>query len=555
MKRTLESLSTPFHKYSRVSNCGAGTRVDACAPAGNTCPYFRNCVLSLVIFLPHMALGQSAATHWVFESADVHVSAPGGAERGGFFTGGRVDLRGTTMLTLIAMAYGLDTDYVLGGPSWLNADRFDLIAKAPSPTPSAETMQAMLRALLADRFQLAAHHEQQDMPVYLLTVGKRSQKLHEAAKSDEPPGCPRVDGDAGLNHRACHNSKIAALIDLLPQVAGNYVDHPVVDRTGLTGSYDFQLDWMGKGPYLAAKANPDGPPAVSIFDAVEKLGLKLDPGTEATPVIVVDKVNRKPTENAPGVTSKIPIAATEFDAAEVRPSKPGAAQNTEHSQNGRLDLQGFTLKGLISMAFAVEDDAVVGGPKWLESDRFDVIAKAGTPAPDGMEGMLKTLIVQRFKLATHNDTQPLPVFALVLGKGSPKLKKSDGSARSDCKRGVALNGLTYACQNTSMAQLAERLPDVAGNYIIHPMVDLTGLRGAYDFSLTWTPKARLARVAGRGNDIGQPAGAVVQASTPDGDLTIFEAIDKQLGLKLEERKHPMPVMVIDHVERTPAEGR
>src|ERR1017187_7033271 len=78
-------------------------------------------------------------------------------------------------------------------------------------------------------------------------------------------------------------------------------------------------------------------------------------------------------------------------------------------------VQGFTLKGLISMAFAVEDDAAGGGQKWLESDRFDVIAKAGTPAPDGMEGMLKTLIVQRFKLATHNDTQPLPVFALVLG--------------------------------------------------------------------------------------------------------------------------------------------
>lgn len=505
--------------------------------------------LSLVLLLPHAALGQSTGTQGAFETADVHTSAPGTRPAGGFFPGGRFDLRGASMLTLIAMAYGVDTDYVLGGPGWLDTDRFDVIAKAPSAAAPRDTMRAMLQALLADRFQLAAHHEQKDMPVYLLTVGKKGPKLHAAAKPDEPPGCPRVDGDAGLNHRACHNSKITALIDLLPQVASNYVDHPVVDMTGLTGSYDFQLDWMGKGPYLAAKANPDGPPAVSIFDAVEKLGLKLDEGTQPTPVIVVDKVNREPADRAPGVTRKMPIVPTEFDAAEVRPSKPGGAQNNEHSQNGRLYLEGFTLKALISMAFEVEDDAVVGGPKWLDTDRFDVIAKAGTRAPGDMEGMLKTLIVQRFKLATHNEQQPLPVFALAAGKGSPKLRKSDGSARSDCKRSLGLRGITLACRNTTMAQLAELLRDVAGAYLIHPMVDLTGLKDAYDFDLTWTPKNRLPGVAGRGGD----AGGVVQALTPSGDLTVFEAVDKQLGLKLEERKHPMPVIVIDRVDRTPAE--
>jgi len=148
--------------------------------------------------------------------------------------------------------------------------------------------------------------------------------------------------------------------------------------------------------------------------------------------------------------------------------------------------------------------------------------------------MLKTLIVQRFKLATHNDQQPLPVFALVLGKGAPKLRKSDGSARSECKRGLGPIGITFTCRNTTLAQLAELLPNVAGAYITHPMVDLTGLEDAYDFDLTWTPKNRL----------------------PDaGGLTVFEAIDKQLALKLEERKHPMPVIVIDHVERTPIEDQ
>ena len=82
---------------------------------------------------------------------------------------------------------------------------------------------------------------------------------------------------------------MADLSELLPQVARNYVDHPVVDKTGIAGSYDFPLDWMGKAAYLAAKANPDGPVAVSMFDAIEKLGLKLEPGKSPASVIVIDR--------------------------------------------------------------------------------------------------------------------------------------------------------------------------------------------------------------------------------------------------------------------------
>jgi uncharacterized protein (TIGR03435 family) len=347
---------------------------------------------------------------------------------------------------------------------------------------------------------------------------------------------------------------MAALAELLPEVAGNFVDHPVVDKTGLTGSYDFQLDWMAKAAYLAAKTSPgDGPASVSIFDAVDKLGLKLEAGTSPTPVIVVDSVNRTPTENPPGVTRKIPDVPTEFEVAEVHPTKLGPTERGVQNPNGRLDLQGFTLKQLISMAFEVEEARVVGGPKWLDTDRYDVIAKSPRdPPPDATRGMLKALIVERFKLAVHNEDQPVPVFALTLGKRSPKLKESDGSARSDCKISVEVKGRTYTCQNTTMAQLAERLPSVAAAYIVHPMVDLTGLKGAYDFALVWTPRGRLPGVAGRDGDAGAQAEGIAQASAPAGDLTVFEAIDKQLGLKLEEQKHPMPAVVIDRVERAPA---
>jgi uncharacterized protein (TIGR03435 family) len=95
-----------------------------------------------------------------------------------------------------------------------------------------------------------------------------------------------------------------------------------------------------------------------------------------------------------------------------------------------------------------------------------------------------------------------------------------------------------------MAQFAERLPSVSAAYIHPPLLDFTGLKGAYDFQLYWTPKAALSSAAGKPADV---------ASTPVDEVTVFEAVDKQLGLKLEEQKHPVPVVVIDKVERTPSE--
>ena len=516
--------------------------------------------LSFVILLPHVTLEQSAtgqpATQTVFEIADVHTSAPGASEGCVFLPAGRFNCYGATMLKLIATAYSVNADLVLGGPDWLSADRFDIAAKAPGPA-SPEALLGMLQALLADRFGLLVHDERKDMPVYLLAVGKKAPNLRPAADPNAP-SCPSVDGAPGLNHRACRAFTMADLSKLLPLAARNYVDRPVVDMTGLEGAYDFPLDWMGKDAYLAAKANASGPQAVSMFDAIEKLGLKLERGTRPTPVIVIDQVNRDSMNRAaaddPRGSGKTSAVPTEFQLAEVRPSKPGATERLA-AQNGRLEILGYNLRELITMAFDVKGDTVTGGPKWLDTDRFDVIAKSpAVKSPHAMSGMLKTLIVQRFKLEIHTEDQPMPVFALVLGKRSPKLKETEFLARSECKLSPVEIGRAYVCQNITMAQLAERLPDVAGAYLIHPVVDLTGLKGAYDFTLTWTPRARLPGVGGRGGDIGQPVGGAVEASTPGGDLTVFEAIDEQLGLKLEQRKHPMPVIVIDHAERTPAEN-
>lgn len=97
-----------------------------------------------------------------------------------------------------------------------------------------------------------------------------------------------------------------------------------------------------------------------------------------------------------------------------------------------------------------------------------------------------------------------------------------------------------------MAQLAERLPTVAGAYVHPSLLDSTGLKGAYDFELYWTPRGQLS--AGSRN------GDTSQASAPADEFTVFEAVDKQLGLKLEEQKHPIPMLLIDSANRTPSQN-
>ena len=133
-------------------------------------------------------------------------------------------------------------------------------------------------------------------------------------------------------------------------------------------------------------------------------------------------------------------------------------------------------------------------------------------------------------------------YVFVAPKSETKLKKTDPSNRSECKKvsGPPSNpSLTqsYACTNTTMAQLAAQIQNWAPAYLDRPVVDSTGLSDAWDFVVSWSPKALIANPAG---------------GDPSGGLTIFEALDKQLGLKLVSQKHTMSVLVIDRVEQKPS---
>lgn len=148
--------------------------------------------ISFVALLSGVAFGQSAETPPTFELADVHASRQTNTiltqgMRGGVLRGGRYEVANATMVDLIRTAYGVDADKVLSGPSWLESERFDVIAKAP-PRATPESAKLMLQALLADRFKLVLHKDTRPLATYALSVAKGGPKLKETGAPGDT-GC------------------------------------------------------------------------------------------------------------------------------------------------------------------------------------------------------------------------------------------------------------------------------------------------------------------------------------------------------------------------------
>jgi uncharacterized protein (TIGR03435 family) len=197
---------------------------------------------------------------------------------------------------------------------------------------------------------------------------------------------------------------------------------------------------------------------------------------------------------------------------------------------GRYELKNATLVDLIRTAWSVDADKVVGGPDWLDTDRFDVIVTAPVGStPEMLKTMLLQVLVDRFHLVAHNDTRAFPAYAITAGR-KPQIKPADESEAAECRIEPG-EPVAYTCRNMTIAALASRLPNVreASGYLFnYPVVDRTGLKGAWDFTVKWSP-----RIAVRAH----PA--------PAETITIFDAFDKQLGLKLEFTKIPTPVVVVE----------
>jgi len=479
-----------------------------------------------------------------FEAADVHTTTST-SDDFGFLANGRVEARGVTMLRLISTAYSVPNARVTGGPSWLDNDRFDVIGKAAGAATQI-AMRNMLHNLLAERFHLTVKSEEKPMPAWVLTLAKKG--LVKPVEKPGDPDCKRTSEEGTLT-LTCHNATMASLAERLSQVAPGYFNMQTVDRTGLAGAFDFKLSWMGRGQINAGSD-------MSLFVQLEKtLGVKAEQGTTPTSVVNVISVDRTPTPNPPDTMDKIGKPPTEFDAVTFKLSRPDEKEDFR-LVNGLIEAKYVLLKDMIVFAYDVEDDWVRGGEKWLETDRYDIMAKtAPTESADTMRVLVQAALAERFKLKVHKEPQPVTVYALTVNKS--KLKEADPKGRSTCTRAAADGALTLTCTNTTMEQFAKRLREVpnAAAYLEHPVVDLTGLKGAYDFTVAWAPRNRTLDSRGPQLPSGIESGPVPVASDrANGSLTLYEAVDRQLGLKLATQKHPMQVVVIDHMERTPTEN-
>jgi uncharacterized protein (TIGR03435 family) len=237
-----------------------------------------------------------------------------------------------------------------------------------------------------------------------------------------------------------------------------------------------------------------------------------------------------------------PQAKPSFEVASIKPSDPNDSDLGFHESNGRFAVTNYNVKRLVAFAYGVEIFQVLGGLAWTGSDRYDIIAKipddlAKRREPDDVKRMVQALLSDRFKLAMRTESRELPIYALVVDKNGSKLHTSKPTVGSSGLSGSSGSGRTqWIFTDAPLYLLTHNLSQRLGR----PVVDRTNLNGNYDFKLKWT--------TGQSQSSSQ-AGDPVRPLSDDSDLTIFTAIQEQLGLRLESQKGPAEVFIIDHAEK------
>jgi uncharacterized protein (TIGR03435 family) len=232
----------------------------------------------------------------------------------------------------------------------------------------------------------------------------------------------------------------------------------------------------------------------------------------------------------------------QFEVASLKPSQPGGRGGGIRPTPGgeRYVASNIPLKLLITVAYRIRADQVVGGPAWIGTDLYDINAKAERPSSiEALHLMLQNLLAERFKLQFHRETKVLPIYALMVDKGGAKLQPDEAQSAGDPWIDNTVDHfpqMTMHGKFVPMDYFAWRLSMM----LDRPVLDQTKLTGGYDFELKFT----------RELPPGTPEGALINGAPIDtSGPTIFEAIRQQLGLKLERQKGPVDIMVLDHAER------
>jgi uncharacterized protein (TIGR03435 family) len=249
------------------------------------------CLLCLVAWA--VAEGQTDAARPTFEVVDIKVDTSGAItpnER--FLPGGRIELTSATVKEMIEAIYGVKPGMIIGGPPWISSTRYNMVAKA-TPGTNVPVLLEMVKTMLADQFHLAFHNESKVMPAYALTLAKDGPQLKQAAGGRQACSnrAAQINGAPAV-HRECKNIAMPEFARMLGLGEFRQDDRPVVDRTELSGIYDVAFEYgRPQQPDSTGTADLTGP---TVFEALEKIGLKLEPSKQSVAVMVIDRAERPP---------------------------------------------------------------------------------------------------------------------------------------------------------------------------------------------------------------------------------------------------------------------
>jgi uncharacterized protein (TIGR03435 family) len=246
-----------------------------------------------------------------------------------------------------------------------------------------------------------------------------------------------------------------------------------------------------------------------------------------------------------------------FEVASIKPSNSADRRSLfKYEPGGRFTSLNVPVKQLIEIAYEIKDYQISGGPGWMASDLFDVVAKANDSATfDQYSPMLQSLLAERFHLVIRRETREMPVYALVVSKNGPKFKDAHESdpnipqlkGRADLAGNGARPRVSIirrgrlTTQGSSMPGLASQLSSILGRTVL----DKTALTGMYDLKLEWQPDENQVAMF---QAMGVPEG--FGAPPPDWPgPTLFTALEEQLGLRLESQKGPVEMFAIERIEK------
>ena len=241
--------------------------------------------------------------------------------------------------------------------------------------------------------------------------------------------------------------------------------------------------------------------------------------------------------------AQTPSTPKSFVVADVHisPFTPNPFMHGNSIQGDRYFLTQATMAELIATAYGVDAANVQGGPTWLERDHYDIRAKVPpNTTQEDVKLMLRALLADRFHLVVKTGTAPMPTYILSNASEKPKMTESEGSGEGSCvpvppppnPPPGAPSYIIVNCKHLTMSALADTLHLFAGGYLDQPVVDETNLAGAWDFTIKWSPRNQLEKQGADG-------------------ISIFAAVEKQLGLKLELKTAPRPVFQVASVDQTP----